>query len=62
MADIINLRLARKQKARVEMEQSAAENRALHGRPKAERDLDRARQDKARSHLESHKRDRDEDA
>lgn len=57
MAEIINLRLARKQKARDAKERSAAENRALHGRPKAERDLDKARSAKAQALLAGHKRD-----
>lgn len=36
-ADIVNLRQARKAKARADKERQAAENRALHGRTKAER-------------------------
>jgi hypothetical protein len=35
MADVINLRLARKAKARSMAAQHAAENRALHGQTKA---------------------------
>ena len=37
MAEIINLRRARKAKARSQAQAEAAENRAKHGRPKAER-------------------------
>ena len=37
MAEIINLRQARKQKARAEREAAAAENRVKFGRTKAER-------------------------
>lgn len=37
MAEIINLRRARKAKARLQAQAEAAENRAKHGRPKAER-------------------------
>ena len=37
MAEIINLRRARKAKARSQAQADAAENRAKHGRPKAER-------------------------
>ena len=37
MAEVINLRLARKARGRAEAGQKAAENRALHGRTKAER-------------------------
>ncbi|WP_404381503.1 DUF4169 family protein [Caenispirillum salinarum] len=49
MAEIINLRQARKQRARVEKEQQAADNRRKHGRTKAERratDAERARADR----------------
>ena len=35
---IVNLRLARKARRRAEAEQAATQNRALHGRTKAERD------------------------
>ena len=38
MADIVNLRRARKAKARAEKDKTAAANRAAHGRTKAERD------------------------
>ncbi|TIP55651.1 MAG: DUF4169 family protein, partial [Mesorhizobium sp.] len=37
MADIVNLRQARKQKARADKERLAEQNRALHGRSKADR-------------------------
>ncbi|MHA6768728.1 DUF4169 family protein [Sphingobium ummariense] len=37
MADIINLRMARKAKARADAERQAAANRAKFGRSKAER-------------------------
>ncbi|HRF09446.1 MAG TPA: DUF4169 family protein [Xanthobacteraceae bacterium] len=39
MAEIVNLRRARKAKARVEKEVTAAENRARHGRTAHERTL-----------------------
>lgn len=42
MAEIVNLRQARKHKARAEKERQAAENRAKHGRTKVERRLDAA--------------------
>lgn len=38
MADIVNLRRFRKAKARAEKETAADENRARHGRTKAEKD------------------------
>jgi hypothetical protein len=60
MAEIINLRQARKKKARAEKEARAAENRVSFGRSKAEKKLTQAERDKAESHLDSHKRDPDE--
>ena len=45
-AEIVNLRKARKAKARADKERQAAENRAVHGRSKAEKErssLDKAR-------------------
>jgi phage shock protein A len=60
MAEIINLRQARKQKARAEKEARADENRVAFGRTKAEKNLTKAEQDLARSRLEAHKRDPDE--
>lgn len=50
MAEIVNLRLARKARDRREREAAADANRALHGRTRAERaavDAERARTDKA---------------
>ena len=60
MAEIINLRQARKQKARAEKEARADENRIAFGRTKAEKNLTKAEQDLAKSCLDSHKRDDDE--
>ncbi|MBO1903454.1 DUF4169 family protein [Microvirga sp. 3-52] len=57
MAEIINLRQARKQKARAEKEARADENRIAFGRTKAEKNLTKAEQDLAKSRLDSHKRD-----
>ncbi len=56
MAEIVNLRLARKRKARAEKEDATAEARARHGRTKAERELDAARADKAARDVEAHRR------
>jgi len=42
MADVVNLRQARKQKARAEKDQKAAENRAQYGRSKHEKAVTRA--------------------
>jgi hypothetical protein len=55
MADIVNLRRARKEKARNAKAEKAAENRILHGAPKAVRDLTAARSEKADKALEAHR-------
>ncbi|HEV2558908.1 MAG TPA: DUF4169 family protein [Microvirga sp.] len=57
MAEIINLRQARKRKARSEKEAQAAENRVAFGRTKEERRLAEAEKDLAARRLEGHKRD-----
>ncbi len=57
MAEIINLRQARKQKARADKEARAEQNRISFGRTKAEKNLTKAEQDMAKSRLEAHKRD-----
>jgi hypothetical protein len=61
MGEIVNLRQARKQKARAEQEKLAGENRALHGRSKAEKDRDRLIADKAETFVAGHRRERPED-
>ncbi len=55
MADLVNLRQVRKRKARQDKERTAAENRALHGRSKAERERDRMADDKALRFLDGHR-------
>ncbi|MNL51958.1 hypothetical protein D3C87_1750980 [compost metagenome] len=57
MADIINLRNVRKQKARAERETQASQNRVLFGRTKAEKLKDAAEKAKAEKHIDGHKRD-----
>ena len=57
MAEIVNLRQARKQKARAEKEARAEQNRITFGRTKTEKKLTKAEQDLAQSRLDSHKRD-----
>jgi hypothetical protein len=57
MADIINLRTARKQKARTEKEAQAAENRVLFGRTKAEKLNQAAEKARAEKVIDAHKRD-----
>jgi len=60
MAEIINLRQARKNKARAEKEARAEQNRISFGRTKAEKKLTKAEQDLAKSRLEAHRREPDE--
>lgn len=57
MAEIINLRKARKQRERAAKEAEAATNRAAHGRTKADKSLSAAREEKAQRDLAGHKRD-----
>ncbi|RWK42594.1 DUF4169 family protein [Mesorhizobium sp.] len=62
MADIVNLRQARKQKARAEQERLAEQNRALHGRSRADRERDRSIADKAEKFVAGHRREASGDA
>jgi hypothetical protein len=61
MAEIVNLRRIRKQKARTEAEKAAAQNRIAFGRTKAERSLTEAQRDKAARHIDGHRLDRDDE-
>ncbi len=61
MADIVNLRQARKRKARAEKERVAEQNRALHGRSKADRESDRVMADKAEKFVAGHRREKSGD-
>jgi hypothetical protein len=56
MAEIVNLRQARKRKARKEKERTAEQNRAIHGRSKAERQQMQVLADKSNAFLEGHRR------
>jgi hypothetical protein len=58
VADIVNLRQARKRAGRALREEEAARNRAVHGRPKAERVADEKRRDQETARLDAHRRDR----
>jgi hypothetical protein len=60
MAEIINLRRARKGKARAEKEKTAQANRVAHGTPKALKKLEAARQEKAKERLSGHKLGKDD--
>jgi hypothetical protein len=52
MGDVINLRQFRKFKARAEKEKSAEQNRISFGRTKVEKELTRARNEKAEKSLD----------
>jgi hypothetical protein len=52
---IINLRQARKAKARSQKEKVAEENRALHGRTKAAKQSEKSTKMKITKHLDDHK-------
>nr|WP_249693923.1 DUF4169 family protein [Stappia sp. WLB 29] len=54
--DIVNLRQARKARARREKDEKAAQNRSLFGRSKAEKSRDRIEAEKAFVHIEGHRR------
>ena len=56
-ADLINLRRARKARARADKEKQAAENRAKFGRTKAERQTTSATGDLERRQLDAHQLD-----
>lgn len=60
-AEIINLNRARKAKAKAAKGKTAEANRILHGTPKALRNLEKARKDKADQGLSGHKLGKDED-
>jgi len=57
MAEIVNLRQARKAKARGEKAKAADANRTLHGTPKHLRKLAKARSEKSDRDLDAHKKD-----
>lgn len=57
MAEVVNLRLARKRKARAEAASKADENRAKFGQKKVVTDLRRAETKLEKNKLDGHKRD-----
>jgi hypothetical protein len=57
MGDVIKLRQARKVAERLRQDKRAALNRVLHGRNKAERDLEAARNAKTQRELDQHRLD-----
>lgn len=56
MAEIVNLRTARKRKERAEKERRADENRSLHGRTRAEKQSLAAERERARAAHDGHRR------
>ena len=59
MTTPVNLNRFRKAKARAEKDAKAEENRTRFGCTRAEKQRDKAVDDKARAHLDGHKRDGD---
>ena len=59
MAEIVNLRRARKDKARQQRESEAAANRRRFGRTKAEKAADKDAQERNRRDIDGKKIDRD---
>jgi DNA-binding helix-hairpin-helix protein with protein kinase domain len=55
MAEIVNLRIARKRAARSKAEDRAAEQRLAHGVSKSERDRAAADRDRARQTVDQHR-------
>ncbi|WP_306114493.1 MULTISPECIES: DUF4169 family protein [unclassified Roseovarius] len=58
MADPVNLNRFRKARARADRQARADQNAVKFGRTKAEKDIAKARADKAISRLDQHKRDK----
>ena len=57
MAEVVNLRRARKMRVRAAAAAMAAEQRARYGRSRAEKRLDQAREEKRAHELDSHRRE-----
>jgi len=57
MAEIVNLKRAKKAKARAAAEEAAAANRTQFGTPKAARKLAKAKQEKEAARVDAHKLD-----
>jgi hypothetical protein len=62
MGEVVNLRQVRKQRARAGKSAQAAENRARHGRTKAEKALEHAERDARDQKLAGHRLERPEEA
>jgi len=58
MGPIVNLRIERKRAKRRQADQETAAKRLVHGRSKAESNLERARSDKVERSLDQHRVER----
>jgi len=58
---VVNLRQARKRRARAEKERKAEQNRIRFGRTKAERNLSEALREKHARHVDGHRREEGEE-
>jgi hypothetical protein len=58
MAELINLRLARKRAQRQKDERQADDNRLVHGEPKSLREQRRLEKDKNTRAIDAHRRER----
>ena len=61
MGEVVNLRRARKQRARREKDEAAQANRVAHGRTKAERELTDAQNLLETAKLDAHRRERSDE-
>ena len=61
MAEIVNLKRARKTRDKAEKEKTAEANRILHGTPKHLRNLTEARKNKADQALSGHRLEKEPD-
>ena len=59
MADVVNLRAARKARERTDCASTAAANRAKHGRTKEQKQADRAEQERRARDLDGARIERD---
>jgi hypothetical protein len=60
MAELINLRLARKRAQRLKDEQRAENNRLVHGEPKASREQRRLEDERTERHVDAHRLERED--
>jgi hypothetical protein len=61
LSDVVNLSRFRRKKRAAEKEREASENRAKHGRTKAEKTRDKRVAEELARHVEGHKRENDQE-